>query len=183
MKKHNLAFIDLETTGVNPQKHEIIEMGIVIAKQVPQPGKGCKIEKIEEMEMKVKPTRLEDAEEEALRINRYSDAEWLFASDLQSAMNTFMEKTKDCIIVAQNVTFDWAFIVKALSDLGIEDSFYYHKLDLASFALGRLYDDTSVQKFSLRALCEEVGVKNDNAHTALSDARATFEIYKRLAEK
>ena len=40
MKIHNLAFIDTETTGTNPEKHEIIELAVVIVRQVPREGKG-----------------------------------------------------------------------------------------------------------------------------------------------
>ena len=41
MKKHNLAFIDLETTGLDPDKQEMIELGCVVARQVANPsGRG-----------------------------------------------------------------------------------------------------------------------------------------------
>jgi oligoribonuclease (3'-5' exoribonuclease) len=40
MKKHNLAFVDVETTGTDPFKHEIIEIAGIIARQVPQPDRG-----------------------------------------------------------------------------------------------------------------------------------------------
>jgi len=33
MKKHPLAFIDLETTGLNPDTHEIIEIGCLVVRQ------------------------------------------------------------------------------------------------------------------------------------------------------
>ena len=39
MKKRNLAFIDLETTGLNPDRQEIIELGCVVVEQVPQAGR------------------------------------------------------------------------------------------------------------------------------------------------
>ncbi|MEZ4114453.1 MAG: exonuclease domain-containing protein [Candidatus Paceibacterota bacterium] len=39
MKKHNLAFVDIETTGFDPDKHEMIEIGIVIVKQLGTEGK------------------------------------------------------------------------------------------------------------------------------------------------
>jgi DNA polymerase III epsilon subunit-like protein len=29
-------------------------------------------------------------------------------------------------------------------------------------------------------MCKYFDIKNENAHTALSDARATFELYKKL---
>jgi hypothetical protein len=50
MKTHNLAFIDTETTGTNPDKHEIIELALIIAKQIDRPGKGPKIEILGEYE-------------------------------------------------------------------------------------------------------------------------------------
>ena len=34
MKKRNLAFIDLETTGLNPTRQEIIELASVVVEQV-----------------------------------------------------------------------------------------------------------------------------------------------------
>ena len=47
-------------------------------------------------------------------------------------------------------------------------------------AFAKLYDDPGAQKFSLRALCDYFGVKNEHAHSAMSDIKATFEVYKKL---
>ncbi|MAZ40910.1 hypothetical protein CL654_02240 [bacterium] len=181
MKKAKLVFLDLETTGTNPQKHEIIEIGCVVARQEPGPDGKPQVEKIEEFDIKVKPKRIEDAEPGALRVNKYSESEWLFATEPEDAIKTLAEKTKDAIIVAQNVSFDWAFIAKALHEHGMKEEMNYHKWDLASIAFGALKDDDSIQKFTMRSLCEHFGVVNENAHTALSDARATFEVYKKIA--
>lgn len=180
MKNAKLAFIDLETTGTNPQKHEIIEIGCVLAKQEPGPGGKSTIKKLEEFDIKVKPKRIEDAEPGALRVNRYSESEWLFAVELEEALKTLNEKVKDAIIIAQNVSFDWAFLAKALHESGMKEEMNYHKWDLASVAFGALKDDDSLQKFTMRSLCEHFGVVNENAHTALSDARASYEVYKKI---
>ena len=59
---------------------------------------------------------------------------------------------------------------------------HYHKLDTISIAWAKFHKDTDVIHFSLRELCERFGIKNEKAHTALSDARATFELYKKLME-
>ena len=48
MKIHNLAFIDTETTGTNPERHEIIELAVIIARQVEREGKRPKLDIIEE---------------------------------------------------------------------------------------------------------------------------------------
>ena len=182
MKKHPLAFIDLETTGLDPERHEIIEIGCIIARQSPRPGMGPSVEKVEEFEIKVKPEHIETADKEALRISGYAEGDWLFASDLKQAMTVLSEKTHDAIMVGQNVSFDWGFLEKAWGKTGIPHSMDYHKLDTMSLAYAKLYDKDDAQKFSLRALCDHFGVKNERAHTALSDIRATFEVYKKLLD-
>ena len=82
MKNKNLAFIDIETTGFNVETQEIIEIGCVIVAQ----NDGIPGEVIDEFDLKVKPEHLEAADPEALSVNGYNEAEWLFAMDLMQAM-------------------------------------------------------------------------------------------------
>jgi DNA polymerase III epsilon subunit-like protein len=44
----------------------------------------------------------------------------------------------------------------------------------------RFRKDPNMNNFSLRELCERLGIKNEKAHTALADIRATFEVFKKL---
>lgn len=178
MKNKNLAFIDIETTGFNPETQEIIEIGCVIVRQ----NQGVPGEIIEEFELKIKPEKLENADPEALSINGYNEAEWLFASNLEQAMTVFAEKTKDCIFVAHNAAFDWSFIAKAFAITHIENKMFYAKIDTISFALAKLHNDSTITRYSLGSLCEHFGITNDRAHTALADTRATVEIYRKLIE-
>ncbi len=182
MRKHNLAFIDLETTGFNPDKHEVIELAGLIARQVPRPGKGPSLEMIEEFEFKIKPEHLDTAEPEALRINGYNEMDWLFAADLTQVMKAVADKTADCTLVTHNLTFDWNFLDHAFRKTGVENKMHYAKLDTISFAYAKLYNREEVQRFSLRSLAEYFGIQNEKAHTALADIRTTFEIYKKLIE-
>lgn len=180
MKKHNLAFVDLETTGLDPGRHEIIEIGCLLARQIPRAGRGPEVEFIEDFEIRVKPRHLETAEPEALRITGYNEADWLFATELNQALKTLVDKTAETIMVGQNVTFDWSFLTRAFSDTGVRPKFHYHRLDLMSMAFAKLYDVETVQRFSLFALAEHFGVKQERAHTALDDVRVTYQIYRRL---
>ena len=50
MRKHNFAFIDIETTGLNLEKHEIIEIGCAITTP--------RLEVIEEFNLKIKPQKI-----------------------------------------------------------------------------------------------------------------------------
>ncbi len=174
MKKHNLAFIDLETTGLNVLTHEIIEIGCVLT----TPG----FEVIEEFELKIKPERIEDADPVSLKINRYDPKDWVFAYTLDEAMKIFIKKVKDCIMVGHNVSFDAGFLEHAFSKTKLENSMHYHKLDTISIAWAKLHREPDLEHFSLREMCIRFGIRNETAHTALSDARATFQLYKKLME-
>jgi DNA polymerase-3 subunit epsilon len=178
MKNKNLAFIDIETTGFNVETQEIIEIGCVIVKQ----QDGVLGEVVEEFELKIQPMKLENADPEALSINGYNEAEWLFAMTLEQAIKTFAEKTKESIFVAHNAAFDWSFIAKAFATTNIENKMFYAKIDTISFAFAKLHKDPSVTRYSLGSLCERFGITNDRAHTALADTRATVEVYRKLLE-
>lgn len=180
MKVHNLAFIDTETTGTDPNKHEIIELAVVIARQVERPGRGPSLEIIEECEWKIKPKHIELAEEEALRVNGYNEMDWMFAVDREKAMEEFAKKTQSCTFVSHNLVFDYAFIQKAFEETGVENRMHYAKLDTISMAFARLYDAPQADKFSLRALCELLKVENSKAHTALADTKALVACYRKM---
>ncbi len=174
MKKHNLAFIDIETTGLNVLEHEIIEIGCVIT--------NADLRVIEEFELKIKPEHIENADLVALKINHYNEDGWKDARPLKEVMKVFSKKVKDCIMVGHNVAFDSSFLEHAFSVAGVSSTMHYHKLDTVSIAWAKLHKDTVLIHFSLHELCTRFGIKNENPHTALSDARATCELYKKLME-
>jgi DNA polymerase III alpha subunit (gram-positive type) len=180
MKLHNLAFIDTETTGTDPDRHEIIELAVIIARQVPRPGKGPSLEIIEECEWKIKPQHLDRAEDAALRVNGYNEVDWMFALDRKKVMEEFAKKTQSCSFVSHNLVFDYAFIQKAFEETQVENRMHYAKMDTISIAFARLYDAPQADKFSLRALCELLKVENTKAHTALADTRALVQVYKKM---
>jgi DNA polymerase-3 subunit epsilon len=177
MKKHNLAFIDVETTGFDPDTHELIEIGLVLVRQSEN---STKFEVIEELELKIKPERIEDADPQALRVNGYDESAWLFASDLKDAMTVFQEKTKDAIFVAHNLVFDYSFISHAFKKTGLENKMHYIKIDTITLAFAKLHKNNDVERFSLHKLTQHFGIENERAHSALPDTRATFELYKKL---
>jgi|SRR3990172_4717316 len=190
MKKHQLAFIDIETTGLDMEKHEIIQLGVILVEQSwparqslgvggGKDGKPA-YEILDELELKIKPERLHLADKVALKINGYNEADWALAYNLKEAMAIFSEKTKDAIMVAHNVAFDFCFLTKAFSVTGVENKMHFHKLDTISIAFAKLHLKEGVDRFSLQFLCDHFGIENKNAHTALSDCRATFELYKKL---
>jgi DNA polymerase-3 subunit epsilon len=175
MRSETLIFVDIETTGTDPEKHEIIELAYILVKQ-----SGGGFEVIEEREFKIKPEHIENADPVALRINGYDEGQWIFASSLADVMKLFSEKSRGAVFVAQNVTFDYSFIERALTKTGMPNEMFYAKLDTISMAYAKLYKDPRAEKFSLYRLAEYFGITNAKSHTALADTRTTFEVFKRL---
>ncbi len=180
MKNQTLAFIDLETTGLLPNKHEIIEIGCVLARQKFSESGVLELEYVDEFEYKVKPMHIETADPIGLNINGYDEKDWIFAVGLKEAIEATASKVKNTIMVGHNVAFDFAFLEKAFEETGIQNPMHYHKLDTISIAYAKLHNHKEVEKFSLRALCDYLGIENKRAHSALSDARATYEIFQKL---
>ena len=175
MRKHNLAFIDLETTGLDPERHEIIELGCLVLRQPD-------LKSLAEIDLKIRPTHLETAEPEALAINGYSSGDWLFAVELESALKQLSEKASGAIMVAHNITFDWPFLERAFVLTGVKNTLASPRLDLLSMAFIKLYRQERLQRFNLRALADYFGLKNEQQHTALNDIKISVEIYKKLQQ-
>lgn len=180
MRNHRLAFIDTETTGLLPDKHELIEIGLVLVEQSLSSGNKIVLKIVDEYDVKIKPVHIETADQESLGINHYREEDWADAVSLKEALQIFADKTVDAMMVGHNVAHDFAFLQKAFAETGVENKMHYHKLDTISIAFAKLYSHMEVEKLSLRALCEYLGVENKNSHTALSDARATFEVFEKL---
>lgn len=179
MKNKNLAFIDIETTGFDIERHEIIEIGCVIVKQ----EDGVCTEIVEEFDIKIQPQHIDQADPEALAINGYNEAAWMFASTKEQAMTMLSQKTKDCIMVAHNIAFDYSFLAKAFAVTKVPDQMFYAKIDTISFAYAKLAAHPEISRYSLGALCEHYGIINERAHTARADARATYELYTKLLQE
>ncbi len=172
MRKHSLAFIDIECTGLDATKHEIIEIGCVITTP--------KLKVIEKFELKIKPRNIKNADPVALKISHYNPKNWIYAYTLSDAMEIFSKKVKDCIMVGQNVAFDFLFLEHAFAKTKLKNPMHYHKLDTISIAWAKLNKRKSITHFSLREMCKYFGIENKNPHKALSDAYATYELYKKL---
>jgi len=174
MRKHNLAFIDIETTGLSVVEHEIIEIGCVIT--------SSQLEIKEEFEIKIKPKKIENANKTALKVNHYNEKDWENAYELKDALKIISKKIKDCIMVGQNVAFDSSFLEYNFEKNNIKNSLHYHRLDTISIAWAKFHNDENFLHFSLRELCKYFDIRNENPHSALSDARATYELYKKLMD-
>lgn len=180
MKKNDLVFVDIETTGLNPEIHEIIEIAVVRVTQTWEEGEKPQFLSSFEWSVKIKPLHIENADPVALKVNGYSKNDWKEAVSLKEALTEFSKKTEGAIMVAHNVAFDAGFLDKNMSQEGVSNTMHYHRLDTVSMAYATLHSTPDVNRYSLMELCKYFGIENTDPHSALSDARADFELFKKL---
>ena len=174
-RNRNIAITDLETTGLSLDKHEIIEIGLVLVRQ---PG----LEIIETWETKVKPVHPETANQEASKINGYTPLEWSNAIGLREALMIYSQKTKEAIFCAYNVLFDYTFLQKAFKETGVSNLMDYHGIDIPSLVWQKLRK-TEHNRMKLNLTAEYLGVpKEPEIHRAINGAMIAYQVLRKLVE-
>lgn len=168
---NNIIFLDCETTGLNPDKHEIIEIGAV-----KEDGTT--------FECKVIPLHIKEADPEALKINGYNLKDWGESFLLHHALqllNEFVGKDMP-YFMAYNTSFDLSFLEKAYRDCNLPWPFHYHKLDLLTLAWAWREKTWDMNlSLSLKNVCLALGIEPEPAiHSALNGAQKAYEVYKKL---
>lgn len=168
-----LVFLDLETTGLDPRRHEILEIGAVRVDPVTLAVVG-------EVEVRVRPQRIDDAEPDALRVNGYAAKDWTSALALDVALEMIAPLLEGAILAGHNTSFDRGFLVEGWRQTGLTPpAMDYHLLDTVSLAWP-LYSAGVIQSLSLSTLCAHLGIERPSPHRALADAHASRELARRL---
>ncbi len=171
-----LAITDVETTGLDWEINEIIEIGLIVARQP-----DLKI--VDELDVKVRPEHIETADPRSLEIAGYDEADWQSALPLKEAMAMYSEKAGDAIFVAHPVVVDYSFIDRAFRKSGIENPLHYQTFDPTSMAWILLRDKEEFPKITLVELAKYFGLENEPApHRAINGARLAYEILIKLTD-
>lgn len=173
-RTNKIAFVDLETTGLNPSKAEIIEIGAIV----------YDIEKgtVEELNVKIKPLRIEGADPKALEVNGYTEKEWKKAGTLEEALVALGKIAEGATFLAYNVSFDWSFLEAAYAATGVPIPFHYHRLCVMSMATIKI-PKSKVQSYSLKTVCAYLGIEPEpKVHRALNGAQKAMEVYMALTK-
>ena len=169
-----IALIDVETTGLEPSHHEIIDIGCVIFEA------DAPYNIIDTLDLKVHPLHIGRAEPKALEINGYNAHEWQDAISLKEAMEILKERTAGCIFSANNMIFDWSFLRSAMAKTGIQIQYDRHRIDLLSVAWAKI-PHSKMQGWSLRTICAYLGiVPEPKMHRGLQGAMKEHEVYCKL---
>ena len=177
------AAVDLETSGLNMDRCEILEMAIVplnedfsISKDIP------------EFTARIKAEHPENAEAQAMRINRLDLTK---GESRTSARDNFLIWMRDNGIericpVAHNLEFDMGFLKKTFPEL--RNVFSSHGRDSMRLALTindiycRENGENIFPKASLQGIKRVIGLDGDVLHNALEDAKDAAHVYRKLTQ-
>ena len=172
----DLVFVDVETTGLDPARHELIEIAAVRVD-------AHTLEPLDHASVRVRPSRLGDADPRALEVNGYSDAAWKDAVSLPTALRRVAPLLDGALVAGHNVGFDWAFLARGFERAGLPlPDVDYHRLDTASLAWP-LVAGAEIESLSLDAVCTALGLHRPSPHRALADAMASLEVARRLRDR
>jgi DNA polymerase III epsilon subunit-like protein len=170
--------VDSETTGLNPDIHEVLELkATALARDLQYLGFFY---------AKIKMKNPEKASTEALKINGYSEEAWKDAQEPEVVYKNFqnwIEKMKknvtylaeyknhDPIPLGQNPGFDVDMITKNANRYNASIKFSYHRFDLVtvSMLMDILKNKDWQKSYSLGNVAKAYGIEVSNAHTATGD--------------
>lgn len=169
----DIAFIDLETTGLDPDRHEILEVAVIRVD-------AKELHPLDEVECRVRPVRIAEADPTALDLGGYSPQAWANAPSLAEAMERIAPLLEGTILAGHNVAFDRGFLESAWQAVGSRpEGMDYHLLDTATLAWP-LWSAGAIVRLSLDEVCECLGITREPAHRAVTDARCCLEVARRL---
>lgn len=167
-----LLFIDLEMTGLDVSKHEIIEVAALV---VEHPSLSI----LKSYYTKVLPTHSETADPEALRITQYSPGTWKEAISLRQVLLDLSQLAPYSILAGYSVQNEWDFLLAALEKEQLPCFFDNHLIEVWTMAFAKYFRTSDIGRLGLTYLCQQMGI-NLERHKPESDIRATYEIFKRL---
>lgn len=157
---------DLETTGLSPNVHKIIEIGAV------KVVNGKIVDRFSRfVNPKVPiPFKIEE-------LTKIRDDMVINEPEISVVLPEFMEFCAGCVMVAHNAEFDMGFIRKNCEDLGLSCDFtVVDTVAMARFLL------VNLNRFKLDTVARELHISLKNHHRAVDDAGCTAEIFVKFIE-
>lgn len=171
---------DTESGGLDSRKHKFLEIGASVYDE-----NGTKVDEFHQLlPMDQVPGTVTMM---ALKINKYLSREEFAKQPAHDVAKSFAawtvsvsEKYKPTL-VGQNIGHDIKFINQFMEHFGYEgwsELFSYHVMDTCQ--LGLILKQVGlikVERYSLKNLCEALGIELNNAHTAVADSNATAQVW------
>jgi len=192
--------VDCETTGVNPDKHDVIEV--------------C-FWRLSDDECKtwcLKPLDVEAIDDRALKINKHKRDDLIHKT--AKGRETYLDPavvlpeiemwimqdgvgSENRVFIGQNPKFDYDFLVKLWQKMNTEETFPFgfwlgegeDRINLGfiidTIQLARVIDlctDKRRRRYGLGALVKDFGITKAQAHRADGDVKMTKDLYLKMIE-
>lgn len=192
----DLAFIDVETTGLDDQRHRVIEVAVTRVRPHPDTWNTP----LDHVCFRFTPSSadMENASQEAFKVNGYhtEHPEWASAPPIDSdeatrAWQRVAEVTRKATLVSQNVPFDRGFMWEELKRRGL---LYSHEkygllppwerraVDIQSFSW-MVALEYGLSQYGLHLVYESLGLPSLTEHRAEADVKrgmaVMHHVYKR----
>jgi DNA polymerase III alpha subunit (gram-positive type) len=176
-----LAHVDVETTGLTPGYHEIIDVGLIIT--------DLAGEELDRLFMSVMPANPGRAEAGAVAVNGFSIDRWVARGYISEAAAVdqwldFHDRVvgrKSVLFVAYNAWFDISFVDQLFRKQGLtwRRLFHYFILDLPSMAWSHGLRGLTGGQLAVEL---ELEVETDNPleHTGITGAEFNVRLYRAL---
>lgn len=187
-----MCAIDVETTGLDPTMHEIIEIAIIPLNYALKPHP-----KITPFSLKMRPDKPETVDFKAMSCNKVELNDLMINGTPQGTAADLLERwyeklglgNKKIVPLGHNYQFDMSFIKAWIGTAHYEYIFDHNYRDTHQtclFIADRctfINEKPTFPKFNLSYVAACLEVKNPAPHTALGDAWTSAECYRKMMGK
>lgn len=158
---------DIETTGLDPEEDRIIEIGGIKVKDKKIIGQ---FKEFINPKMKLSP--------KIISITNITDDMLANADTEETVVKRFLKFVGDEVLIGHNVIFDYSFVKTALQRYDTP----FERKGIDTLVLSKKLHG-SIGSKSLESMCRLYSIKNEHAHRAYDDAKATALLYVHLCNE
>lgn len=163
----NFLAIDIEATGLSPEKDRIIELAAI--RYIDGKPKEC-------FEKLINPGY--PLSERIIELTGITDDMLVGAMTEREVIEEFLTFAGEDVLLGHNISVDYSFIKVAADRLKIG----FERQGIDTLYLSRTLK-ADLEKKSLEAMCEHYGIIRECSHRALEDAIAAATLYQNLYEE
>ena len=159
--------LDLETTGLNPKRDKMIEIGAVRVEDGAETGR---------FHTMLNPRR--ELEERITELTGIRGDMLENAPDIVDILEEFLAFCGELPLLGHRIIFDYSFVKRAAVNQGLA----FEKNGMDTLTLCRRFMPAEESK-RLGAACAFYGLAQESAHRALGDALDAHRLYQKLVKK
>ena len=172
-KEKIICFIDCETTGLDPNYHEIIEFYGM--KYYHSNSRGLIF--IEDLYHKIKPIHIDRIDPQAVQVNGYCKYKWEKAIPQDIASSSISSFLQGHILCGHNVNFDVSFLRNLLYSYGFTGVLSRNHIDTKTLAYEHLVP-CGLKGLSMDKIRNFMGWDVHRTHNAKQDVIDVFRLYR-----